>query len=155
MLKYVLWIIFTKFVMGVVYLAVISEGLRQLFPPVCQKLYKLPGFAILYRFPDLRRLDLAPFLAGFILLAVFFSWERILLVYLGGDKSSYRETSLLVLIGTIILGADGFLFYTCVTQMSWSDAEVSIPGVLMTTAYVALLVWISYVTVTLKMKVRR
>src|SRR5438128_129475 len=46
-LKYWAWQVFTKGLLGVIYAAVIAEGLRQLVPTLGQKLYRLPGLGAL------------------------------------------------------------------------------------------------------------
>jgi hypothetical protein len=57
--------------LGIIYVAVIAEGLRRLVPPLSQKLYKLlPGLGALKNYEATYRLDLAPFLSVIILMAV-------------------------------------------------------------------------------------
>src|SRR5262245_52979714 len=90
-LRYWLWQLATKSVLGVIYLAVISEGLRLLIPALGQKLHKLPGLAALRNFDVTYRLDLAPFFAVFLLLAVFILWRRILDLWIS-ERAAQRFT---------------------------------------------------------------
>ncbi len=152
-IKYVIWMIFTKVGLGTIYIAVISEGLRYMVPALGQRLYKIPGLGFLEDFEETHGLDLAPFMAIFLLIAVFWLWERILHIWLASDEEGIdwlNETKLLMVLGTSILGADAILFYIAMTQVGWGGTVISISALLATVAYVAILVFVSYVTVTLR-----
>ncbi len=145
------WQIAAKFVLGLIYLAVISEGLRALAPPLGQKLYKLPFFSFLQDFEATYRLDLAPFFAFFLLVAVFVLWRRIIEVWLSGQDPSQwtREQQLVVALGCVILGADAVLFYFAMTQMGWGASVFSFSALVASAAYVGVLIFVSWISITL------
>jgi hypothetical protein len=155
------WQLGTKVLMGVIYIAVISEGLRLLVPSLGQKLYKLPipGAVLLEEDEVGHRIDLAHCLALFLLLGVFYLWVELLRFWLrpgeeveeGWDADKYRQ--LITVLGVVILGADGCLFYFSVAQMDWSGGEFSLIALLATAAYLAVLILTSFLSLKLKQKV--
>jgi hypothetical protein len=158
-LLYLLWKLLTFGVVAPIYLSVIADGLRTLVPVLGQKLHKLPipGFASFAKYVDTRRLDLATFLALVLLGAVWWLWEQILAVYLrndvitphgGWNSAAYRRV--VVTLGVIILGADALLFGTAVSNVGWGDSEFSGSAFLATVAYVAVIVFISLVSLKLR-----
>jgi hypothetical protein len=150
--KYVLWVFVTKGMLGTIYVTVISEGLRTIVPALGQRLFKQPGLSFLKDYKETHRLDLAPFMAVFILIAVFYLWERILKIWLSSDRDLTweNETILLMGLGSTILGADAILFYTAMAMDGWSGSMISISALLATVCYVAVIVFVSYVTVLLR-----
>jgi len=149
--RYWMWQVGSKSILGLIYLAVISEGLRVLIPALGQKVYKLPLLSGLQNFEATYRLDLAPFFAFFLLIAVFVLWPRIIALWMADrDWSSWtQEQRLLVCLGTAILGADAVLFYYAMAQMSWGGSALSFSALVATAAYVGVLVFVSWVSVKL------
>src|SRR5207244_4350503 len=146
-----------KGILGVIYVAVISEGLRYSVPPLGHKLYKIPGLSTLQDYEGTYALDMAQFLAMFMAIAVYFLWEKILELRLqsedtfddrGWNPETHRQ--LILFLGAVILGADACLFYVAMTQMGWRGTTFSIPAFLATSAYLAVLVWVSFVTLSLR-----
>jgi hypothetical protein len=160
-IKYWLWQIFAKGVLGLIYIAVISEGLRLLVPALGQKLYKLPipGAVLLEDDEVGHRLDLAHGFSIFLLLGVFYLWGELLRFWLrpgeeageGWDSENYQ--TLITALGVAILGADGCLFYFSVSQMDWSGGSFSLTALLATVAYLAVLVLASFTSLKLSQKV--
>lgn len=153
------WKVFTLPPMGVIYVAVISEGLRFLVPALGQKLWKLPipGFSLLRDYEWSHRLDLAYFLALFLLVAVCVLWELALALYLGFELPFERAVAkpdnyrrLVVILAVAVLGGDACLFYCAMTQLAWSGNSFSIPALLATVCYLAVIVFVSFLTVRLK-----
>jgi len=151
-LKYWAWQVSSKAVMGLIYLAVISEGLRVLIPALGQKMYKLPLLSWLQDFEATYRLDLAPFFAVFMLIAVFVLWPRILVIWLSEKEPAEwsREQQLIVGLGASILGADAVLFYYAMTQMAWGSSSFSFSALVASAAYVGVLVFVSWMSLRLK-----
>lgn len=156
-LKYWTWQVVTKTSWLVIYIAVISEGLRYSVPPLAQKLYKIPGLSDLQDYELTHAMDMAQLLALFMAIAVCFLWEEILELRLqsedtfddhGWNSETHRQ--LIVGLGVVILGADACLFYVAMTQMGWQGTTLSIPALLATCAYIAVLVWVSFVTISLR-----
>ena len=82
-----LWKLITIVVLAPIYCSVIAEGLRMLVPALGQKLHKLPipGFSGFGQYKETHRLDLAIFMAVFLLLAVWWLWEQLLKVFLSTE----------------------------------------------------------------------
>lgn len=160
-LKYLAWQLLAKGVLGVIYIAVISEGLRVLVPALGQKLSKLaiPGAWMLAEDEAGHRLDLAHIFALFLLIAVFHLWAEVIRSWLrpddpedeGFDPDNYFR--LVATLAVVILGADAFLFFYSVTQMGWTGGEISFTAILVTAAYVAVLIFVSFVSVNLRQQV--
>lgn len=155
--KYWVWQMVTKPSLGVIYLSVISDGLRYLVPPLAQRLYKLPGLSVLQDYEETYRLDLAPFFAFFLLIAVWYLWEKLLQLWLGWDEAldgsewnleAYRR--LISTLGVAIVGADACLFYVAMTQVGWRGMHFSFSALVATAAYVGVLIFVSLVTVNLR-----
>lgn len=157
--KYWLWKLFTIVILAPIYCSVIAEGLRMLVPAMGQKLYKLaiPGFSMFGQYQETRRLDLAIFMAIFLLLAVWWLWEQVLKVFLSTDAvfegsgwNAANYTRVVLILGVIILGADACLFYVSMVQMGWGATRLSIPSLLATAAYIAVIVFVSLVSLNLR-----
>src|SRR5438128_1827074 len=112
-LKYWGWTVFAKGLLGFIYLSVISDGLRYVVPLLAQKLYRLPGLGGLREYEAFYRIDLAPFFAVFLLLAVFSSAQRFLLFWLGDMPAEdlSRGAKFILATGGVILFGDACLFY--------------------------------------------
>lgn len=156
--KYWAWEIVTKALLGMVYIAVISEGLRLLVPALGTRIWKaIPWLRFLRDYEDTYRLDLAPILAIFVLIAVWYLWDKILQVFLHTDEAVATEgfnprpyRILVWTLGGIILCADAILFYTAMTHVSWRGTMFSFSALLATIAYLAVLVFISFVSLSLR-----
>jgi len=150
--RYWAWQVASKSILGVIYLAVISEGLRVLIPALGQKVYKLPMLGSLKDYEATYRLDLAPFFAFFLLIGVFVLWPKIIALWVSqlevGEWT--KEQQLVVAMGGTILGTDAVLFYYAMTQMTWGSSEFSFSAFVATAAYVAVLVFASWMSIKLK-----
>ena len=146
-------------VVGPIYCVVIASGLREIVPALGQKLYKLPipGFTMFGDYVGTRRLDLAIGMAVILLFSVCWLWERILFTIMspdeafadaGWDPEAYRRVVLT--LGTVILLSDGLLFYYAVTQTGWGGGGFSFTALIATAAYVAVIVFISLVSLNLR-----
>ena len=152
--KYVAWQIGTKLLLGVIYIALVSDGLRCLVPALGQRLYKLPLLGELKNYESTYRLDLAPFMAVFILVAVFWLWDKLLEAWLRTDAEfeckgfkheEYRK--LVFRLGIVILSCDAILFFAASASMDWG---IPVAAVFATVAYVSILVFVSFVTINLR-----
>lgn len=159
------WQLLTKGLLGFVYVAVIADGLRYLFPAFGMKLWKLPLLADLRNYEGTHRLDLAPFLALFLMLAVFYFWHHLLRIYLRREWERHEDdnefgwdgqnqTNVLLSVGGLTIVADLIIFYIAVTRMGWSGATFSITAVIATAAYLGVLLFVSYVSVVLHETIR-
>src|ERR1051326_126135 len=157
--KYWLWKAITIAVLGPIYCLVIAEGLRMLVPALGQKLHKLPlpGCSIFAQYQETRRLDLALFLSIFLLVAVWWLWEQVLKVFLstetailtsGWNPDAYKR--LVMILGAVVLVADAALFYIAMVQMGWGTTRFSLAALLATAAYVAVIVFVSLVSLNLR-----
>lgn len=155
-LRIVLWFVFIKIPLGVVYVAIIAEGLRTLIPPLGQKLWKLPLLTFLRDYEETHRLDLAPVMSVFIFIAVCVLWEQVLEIWLvRQEKGSAwlldNKAILMVSLGSLVLGADICLFYVGVVQSSWGGVSFSFSALLATAAYLGVLVFVSLQSLTLRL----
>ena len=157
--KYWGWQIMTKLCLGLIYLAVIAEGLRYLIPPLGQKLWKIgiPGLDMLRDYESLYRLDLAMFFSLGILIAVFQLWVWLLQVHLfledpEGDEAwnSEKRVLLITWLAATILGGDAILFYVSMCQVGWGGGAISLSALVATAVYVAVLVFVSMMTIVLR-----
>src|SRR5260221_6126163 len=84
--KSVAWKVFTFAVVGIAYIALVSEGLRNLIAAFALRLHKLPlpSFAVLRNYRWSYRLDLAHLFAMLLMIASWFTWVLVLRVYLAG-----------------------------------------------------------------------
>jgi hypothetical protein len=146
-----------KFLIGVGYVAVITEGLRMVVPALGIKLYRLPLLSALKHYEVWHKLDLALF-AGMLLFALS-SWIWCVLLEswlydreglgVSGRNATKYERCLCVL-GSVILFSDACLFYRAMTFVGWGGEVFSVTSLLCTLAYLAVLVTICAVSVNLK-----
>ena len=152
--KYSAWWILTKLGLGIICIGVISEGLRIYVPALGQKLHRMPGLAFLKNYDETYSLDIAPFLAVFFMIAVWHLAEKLLRVWLlaeplatnGARWDTSREEWLLMVLSAVMLTIDGVLFYSAATQMQWGASKLSLAAFLATFAYLAVLIFVSYVS---------
>ena len=156
-LKYWAWQVGSKTVLGLIYFAIISEGLRQIVPVLAQRLYKLPGLTFLQDYEATYRLDLAPFFALFLLIAVWYLWGLVLNIWIFEyDLEHYSEAhrQLIAALAITILGADAYLFYAAVSQMGWSTS-FSFSAMIATATYLGVLIFVLYVSQNLRHEVQK
>lgn len=158
--KYWTWQAVTKVVLGIIYLAVIAEGFRLIMPALGQKLYRLPGLGWVRDYEATHRLDLANFFSIFMLVAVWYLWGMILSMWLRFDGApdegrlhGSRIKSLIISLGLVILLADAFLFYSAMVQMGWASTAFSFEALVATAAYLAMLVFVTFVGLVLHQNV--
>lgn len=155
-IKRLAWWILKMLGMGLIYVSVIAEGLRTLIPPMGQKLWKVPGLAALKDYEGTYKLDIAPIMAVFIFIAVTVLWDEILELWLlklpehGHWRLDNREM-LIVSLGTLVLGADIILFYSGLSQLGWGGGGISFSALVGTAAYVGILLFFTYVSITLRL----
>lgn len=157
----VLFHVITKAALGVVYFAVIAEGLRVVMPALGMKLYKIPGLSVLQDFEGTFRLDLAHCLSIFLLIAVWMLWTKILEMWLECDESFQNSTwnatnhrRLIIVLGSVILFSDAFLFYVAVVELGWTGSSLSFTALVVTSAYLGVIISMTYIGILLDQNVR-
>jgi hypothetical protein len=157
-----LWKLITLPFLALIYLVVISEGLRLLVPVLGLKLHKLPlpGFSALRGFEGFYRLDMAHLFSVLLLWAVWYLWTVNLWILFAGpdffartrwDPETY--TKFVRGLGVVILGADAILFYVGMTQQMggmFGGGGLSLSALLATVAYVGVIIFVSFVSVNLE-----
>ena len=158
-LKYYCWLIFTKLILGVVYLSIIRDGFRFVLPALSMKLSRIPGFGFLDDFEFTYQLDLAAPMALFVLLAVFWLWDRALSMWLHGDDGPFdiqdplfrvRREIVFYSLAVVVLTMDGILFYVSLVRSNWGATMISPPAVVATVLYTAVLVCVTLMTLELR-----
>lgn len=154
-IKYWAWKLLSMAVIAPIYIAIVSDGLRYLIPPLGQKLSKLPFLQIFGDYESTHRIDLAHPMALVLLFAVWWLWDRLLMAWLGGDidylgfdPDAYNVV--VNVLGISIVSADAMLFYLGATQSTWGGTAFSFSALLATIAYVAILVFVSFVSCVLR-----
>jgi len=159
--KYWGWQVASKIILGIIYLSVVSEGLRLAFPVLSLKIHKMPvpvvaawmaGDEVFHRF------DAAHIIAFLFLFGVFFTWVRILREWLSPHEvqdiwSVKQRRWLWATAGIIILGADCFAFYYGVCMLGWGDGFLNIPALIGTVAYGTGLIICAFISLDLAMRV--
>lgn len=157
-LKGWLWTVFTLLSIGIVYVTVVSEGLRQVVPTLGTKLHKLP-LPLAHRlagYSGWHQLDIAYFMAMILLIAVSWLWKAALRTYLGKDDhmvprgwdaDKYRK--IVLILAVLLLGADACLFYYGVSQSGWGR-KFSFALLLATAAYIGVLIFVSFVAICIE-----
>jgi hypothetical protein len=148
--------------LAIVYVSVISDGLRRLVPELGVPLWRavpLPGFSLLRNYEGLRKLDLAHMLSLILLFASWFMWVAVLRTLFFPRDFAHRAglnlpvyTKFVFGLACVILVCDSSLFYYALVNGGiWGgNAFMSFPALLATCAYTALLVFVSYVTLHLE-----
>lgn len=156
------WKIATLPFLTIIYVALISEGLRLLIPALGQPLWKsvpIPGFSYLRGYTGLHKLDVAHLMALFLLFAVWYSWVVNIRLLFAPHEFTARTGWILEnyrwfvqILSITILVADALLFYCSMIQQGvWgSNAIFSFSALLATVCYTAILVFTSFVTVNLE-----
>lgn len=146
-----------KILIGIGYVAVITEGLRMVVPALGIKLYRLPLLSVLKDYEVWHKLDLAIFagmllftLSSWIWCVLLESWlyDRTGLETSGRSATKYERC--LLVLGSVILFSDACLFYRAMTFVGWGGEVFSATSLLCTVAYLAVLVAVCAVSVNLK-----
>ena len=157
-----LWKIATFPFLAIIYVALISEGLRLLMPALGQPLWKavpIPGFSLLRGYSGLHKLDIAHLMAILLLFAVWYSWVvNIRLMFASHEfaaRTGWNLQNYQTFVSTLsitILVADAILFYRSMLEQGvWGSGSIfSFPALLATVCYTAILVFTSFVTVNLE-----
>jgi hypothetical protein len=159
--RYWSWQAWSKIVFGVMYFGVMSEGFRVMIPALAQKVHKLPGFASLYDYEATHRLDLAHFMAIGLLVAVMMTWAAVIELWLGieerykGTRADIeRHKALVVLMAWVLLGGEGYVFYSAIGQLGWSGSGFSFIGLIATAVYLSVMVAVTYKSVCLRKEMK-
>ncbi len=146
---------------GLLYFVVISEGFRVMVPVLSLRLYRLPipGFSRLRDFEGLQRLDLAHLFAIVLCFLTWYFWTAALWLMLAPQEYLARKRWNPVTYGKImkgiaiaLLSADAILFYRGLTEQAggiFGGSWFSPTAILVTIAYVALIVGIALISVNL------
>lgn len=154
--KYWLFML-VKFIVGIGYVSLISEGLRMIVPTLGMKLYNLPFLSALRDYEETHNLDLAPFAATILFVCSSSLWSALLDAWLYDDSAlqaagrcPIRYRQCMLGLGGIILFADAALFYRAMTYTGWQGNVLSLSAFLSTLAYLAVLLAVCLVSVNLK-----
>ena len=156
-IKYWVWQLVTKAVIGTIYLSIITEGFRMLVPKLGQKLHRIPMLGWLDEYEATYRLDMAMCMALFMLIAVWTFWDRLLTLWLnhqirfdGTLLNQTNQRKLIATLGPVLMAADAFLFFSAVGEVSWGGGGFTFTALFATAAYVAVLVFCIYVGISLR-----
>lgn len=153
--RYFAWQLATKTVLGVLYFAVISEGLRLLIPSLGTKIRKLPALGWFADYEATYQLDIAHFFAIFLLVAAWSLWGSLLRMWLDIDRLNPTNQILIYVMATVILTADAWLFYLGMAELNWGSDSISSVALIATAAYVVVLMFVTYVGIGLKASIRK
>lgn len=155
--KYWFWNIATKSALGIVYLALISQGLRYVLPDIGLRIYRLPGLAFLEYFEATYRIDLAHVFAVVPLISAWMLWHWNLEMYLRPEAFARhfrgwdieRMKRVILTMGIIIILGDAALFYASFALSGWGRATFSLPALIATSVYVTVLGFVTFVSLYL------
>lgn len=159
--KYYGWIVCSKAFLAIVYLALVREGLRNLIPTLGTKLSSLPGLAFLDDFTLTYRMDLASAMAVFVMLAVFWLWDRVLSLWLHGVDTAFesddpsfrvRRELLYYVLALAVFISDALLFYWALVNSGWDRPAISFSAMIVTVVYSAILIFFALATIDLRQK---
>jgi len=151
------WNIITKLLLTIVYLALISQGLRYVLPDIGLRLYKLPGLSFLQDYTATYRLDLAHLFSAAPLVSAWILWHLNLELYLRPEAFASRFSRwhldrmkrLIITMGAVIIVGDAFLFCAAFTLSGWGTAKFSAAAVLATAVYVTVLGFVTFISIYL------
>lgn len=154
---YYFWNVTTKSLLTIVYLALISQGLRYVLPDIGLRLYKLPGLSFLQDYTATYGLDLAHIFSAIPLVAAWILWHLNLELYLRPAAFASRFSRwqldrmkrLIITMGAIIILGDACLFCAAFTLSRWGSAKFSAAAVLATTVYVTVLGFVTFISLYL------
>jgi hypothetical protein len=157
--RYFVFIVLTKSFFGLIYFTMIAEGMRVVIPSSALKLYKVPFLAALEADEIGHRLDVAHFFSIALLLAAWYFAEKGLLLWLrpgetpDGDYDYDNYRRLITVLAAMVIGGDGLMFYTAVTEMGWGGTVISFTALVATCAYIGALMFVALASVNLKKKI--
>jgi hypothetical protein len=149
-LRYILWQVVSKLVMGLLALGVTAEGARRVIPSFGIPIFKLMP---LLAHVD-HRIDIAHCFALALMFGTWWSWANLLESWLG-IKPYSRATTIIVPLALTLIVVDTWLFYTATAQWKWGGSSISLASALATAGYIALFVIATYVGVELKHELRK
>ncbi len=155
--KYWGWNVATKSLVTVVYLALISQGLRYVLPDLGMKLSRLPGLAFLDGYEATYRIDLAHVFTAVPLFSAWILWHLNLELFLRPEAlvrrfprmNLDRTKRVIVTMGAIIITGDALLFMAAFTLSGWGEARFSATALLATAVYVTVLGFVTFVAICL------
>ena len=162
-IRLIAWWIVTKSALAVIYVSMIREALASLIPALSMKLSRaVPGLGFLASFEETRRLDLAFFMAIFMLLAVVCLWHKVLSLWLYGHRekessaSEYRRRRerIYAVLAIVIIVVDSVLFYRAMIHSGWGQSLFSATAMVATAGYLVVLLFLTLVTIQLGEAVR-
>lgn len=158
---FVVWLVFTKLVMGTIYFVVTAEGLRTTFALFGMKLSKIPWLGGLDEYNETHTLRLAHLAALGLFVATY--WMSYCLVHpwlvatpirrRGLNPEGYRKFA--STLGYVFLSLDAFLLYRAVASASWGGGALSLNAFVMTALWVALILCVALGNVTLHAATKR
>ncbi len=155
--KYWLWILFTKTIVTIIYLEIVSQGIIHVFEEMGKRFWKIPGFAFLNDYEATHRITIAHVFALIPLIATWVLWWLLLRMYMAPDRFEqmmhrYKHENsrrVVLIIGFIVIVADAGLFAASFSMSSWGDSTFSATAVLATALYVAVIAFVSLVSMFL------
>ncbi len=143
--------------LSVAYLKMTAEGIRLLHSMTAVKLSR--EYPWLARYQETRNLDVAQIIALIMMVVTMTSLFCGLKKWLTDDETDNLdpERARVVVYASAILfpGLDGALFYAAARQMGWSESLLSFPAILMTVLWIGLLIFVSYVSVSLHQNIKK
>ncbi|MBW3597606.1 MAG: hypothetical protein KY475_10060 [Planctomycetes bacterium] len=156
--KFWAWNILTKVCVTIVYLALISAGLRYVLPDIGMRLSRLPGLSFLDAYTATYRLDLAHVFAVVPLVSAWLLWHWNWEIYLRSEAFDRRfgrwdidrVKRVVVTMGAIIIAGDACLFGAAFMLASWGGgSNFSAAAVFATFVYVTVLGFVTFVSMGL------
>lgn len=145
--------------MVVIYVGVIADGLRRQHSIFGQKVYRVPLLESLRDFEVTYRLDYAMVVSIMMACLVCWAWSMMIEMYLDGMSSvtdrKRREYTGWIVLGTAVLVGDAILFYSSAAEAGWSGTSLSLSAGVSTIVYVAIVVLVNFIGVSLKSKTKR
>lgn len=160
--RVVAWIVYVAYkgtvraVMILIYIGFIADGLRRKLSASGQKLHRvlppLKDFEVTYR------LDFAWIAAVVMAFLVCWAWTRMIEIYLDENvvltRRQEKEYGVTFVLGVVVLGVDALLFYSSAAEAGWLGTEFSFGAAIATIGYVAVVILVNFIGVTLKNKTK-
>jgi hypothetical protein len=149
------WTIFAKGIFAMVYVGILSEGFRVLVPAMTRKVYRLPFLGFLKQYEEFYKLDLAPIFALILMFAVFWLTGRMIRAWLDlrPDHRLSQGERIDICFGAPLFVLDSLFFYFGACHMKWGSVGLDIWVLLATVTYSLVVLYVSYVSVTLHMAI--
>jgi hypothetical protein len=148
--RYIGFHLLAKLVLGAVYLGIVSEGTRRLIPSLGQKIFKLVPWLDQID----HRIDAAHCFALFLLIGTWWSWRELLATWLG-IKPYSRATTVTFPLANVFIIVDTIFFYNATAQWKWGGSNASFTTLLATAAWVAILIFATFIEIQLKEELRK